>query len=97
MIIEVTQFMNPSGRQVNQTTKIKDQFQEKYVLMKRLGCRFTAEVLNTGQVSVCIEEPDYGDIDIRIIPNGPKVQSAYEEMLADFTQEKYDTFIKEMS
>lgn len=84
MTVEVTQFVQPHGRQIPMTTEVSDKCREKYNQMQSAGCRLTAEVLGTGTISLCIEEPDLGDYRIELARNGPDVQAAIERMLMEF-------------
>ena len=77
---DVTQFKQPNGRQVQQTTQLPISVKVYYEGMECNGCRLEAEVLSTGLVSVTISGKDE-DLDIRIVKNGPDVQKAYCEML----------------
>ena len=64
----VHQFMRPNGRKVIKYVDLPEDFKEKYEDMKKAGCRLTAEVLTTGEVSVCVEN-DEADLDIRVVDN----------------------------
>ena len=77
---QVVQFMRPSGRQNPTSTMLSDEVLPIYREMQAAGCRFEAEVLRTGQVSVTISD-DEADRDIEIVANGPGVQDAMEKML----------------
>ncbi len=48
---------------------ISDLYIEQYSKAGKDECRFTAEVLNSGEVAFCIEHPEYGDIVIDILPD----------------------------
>ena len=84
MTIQVTQFWRPNGRQTQESAEVSDQVQKQYLDLREAGGRLTAEVLRTGQVSVCIEHPEVGDFDIEVILNGPEVQKVLEKMLTRF-------------
>ena len=71
------------------TTDVSDDCREKYKLMQLSGCRLTAEVLGTGHISLCIEEPALGDYKIEIVQNGPDVQKAIEKMLMEFDSAQF--------
>lgn len=77
---QVMQFMRPDGRRNPTSTMLSDEVLTHYKEMQSAGCRFEAEVLLTGQVSVTISDNEE-DMDIEIVPNGPKVQDALEKML----------------
>lgn len=80
MTVEVTQFFRPRGRSERVFTQLSDDLQEPYEKMSKAGCRFEAEVLDGGMVSITISDSE-DDLDARIKENGPKVQKAMEEML----------------
>lgn len=95
--IPVTQFIRPHRGIREETTEISEELRPKFELMQKLGCRLTAEVLPTGHVSLCIEQPSLGDVDCRIATNGPQVQEKIEAMLGDFTGESFNQFKEVMS
>ncbi len=93
MTIQVTQFIRPNGRQEIATTTVDNKCGDNYKLMRELGCRLTAEVLRTGEISLCIEHPEHGVFDIRIESNGPAVKHALEDMLMVFSKERLDKWV----
>ena len=80
MNVEVVQFLLPNGQQQRQITELPDEVAPLYNAMLGAGCRFEAEVLLTGQVSVTIANEEE-DLDIEVIPNGPEVQTTMVQML----------------
>lgn len=58
MIVEVTQFMRPNGRQVQHNLEIDDNCKESYDQLTKCGARLTGEQLMSGFVSQCIETKD---------------------------------------
>ena len=81
--VDVIQFMRPSGRQDPTSTILPWDLQQECDAMRLAGCRFEAEVLTTGEVSVTIfDTHEEIDIAIAVIPNGPGVQPAMARMLA---------------
>jgi len=81
--VDVIQFMRPSGRQNPTSTILPFDLQDEYDRMRLAGCRFEAEVLSTGEVSVTIfDTHEEIDIAIAVLPNGPGVQPAMARMLA---------------
>lgn len=93
MQIEVTQFHSLNGRQTQETAEVSDDCRSGYELMRDCGCRLTAEVLSTGQISCTIEHPE-GDFDIEITTNGPDVKIGIERMLKQFTRDKFESWMK---
>jgi len=75
---EVTQFM-PNRRKA-QSTELSIDVEPQYKDMRKHGCRFEAEVLRTGMISVTITNEDR-DVDCEIVKNGPQVQEKLAEML----------------
>lgn len=54
---------------------------------------FTAEILSTGHVSLCLENHELGDFMCKIATNGPGPKSPpamLAEMLREWSQESYD-------
>ena len=93
MIVEVTQFHRPNGRQTQERTELPNDCAVGYEAMRRKECRLTAEVLSSGLVSVCIEHEE-GDFDIHIVENGPKVQTAIADMLRKFDGAIFDGWLE---
>lgn len=82
---KVRQFLLPHGRQQVLSTELPREVEAAYRYMHSEGCELQAEVLRTGLVSVTITGYELGDIDIRIVPNGPQVQEALADMLTAFS------------
>jgi len=89
MIVPVTRFKRPNGEQIDDSTTIADDCDSHYRDVRNAGCRLTAEVLQTGHVSCCIEHPDFGDFAISVTANGPEVQRGIEKMLREFTPDNF--------
>ena len=70
--VDVMQFLMPNGRQVPCKTDLPIETQAAYQDMLAHGCRFEAEMLTTGQVSVTISNGEE-DVDISVTVNGPEV------------------------
>jgi len=85
--VEIMQFMRPRPAKMN--CNLQKAVEHKYREMKRTGARLTAEVLATGQVSLCIEESRLGDFLSEVVPNGPEVPRALERMLAQFNASRF--------
>ncbi len=82
-----TQYMRPSGRAVPVSIEVSEATANKAQTIIARGFRFECEVLTTGQVSLTITDPDEGDLDIKIIENGPGVREAVEAMITRFETE----------
>ena len=83
MIVDVTEFVRPNGKQVASTTEIRNSAAMGYSTMLKLGGRLTAERIGPN-VSLCIEKIGVGDLISRIVKEGPKVQLMLAEMLETF-------------
>ena len=84
MEVHITQYMRPSGRKMDVTAVIEDEFKPIYDQMMKAGYRFEAEVLRTNEVSITIAglvENEMMDIDIEIIPQGQTAEKTLELML----------------
>ena len=77
--VDVVQYLRPSGTQRSTTTML-DIPSYLYEQMRKHECRFEAEILITGEVSLTISDTEQ-DLDIEIVSNGPEVQKAMERML----------------
>jgi hypothetical protein len=82
MTVEVVQYLRPHGQRNVQTTEIGDSFAAPYNAITMRGWRLAAEVLITGEVSITVED-DEEDFAHRIAENGPAVQRAIEECIAE--------------
>jgi len=89
MKVEVVQYFRPNGRQRLMTTELDDVLENLYEDMTEHGCRFEAEVLNTGEVSVTVYDGNQ-DIEIAVVQNGSDVQRTMEEMLRRQSWKKED-------
>ena len=80
--VELVEFVLPNGRQQITQTVLNDEYKLPYEAMLDAGFRLETEILTTGQVSVTVCHPEHGDVDIRIVPNGPEVHVAICELLS---------------
>lgn len=94
--IEATQFLRPNGEQRPVTGTVDVECRPGYEAMRKVGCRLTMEELMSGDVEVCIEEPELGDYNIRIVSNGPEVTRAVEAMLKGFDAKAFEAWKLEM-
>lgn len=82
--IPFTQYLLPDGRKRQTSIEVAPEVANKARSIIRCGLSFECELLITGQASFTITDPEEGDVDIRVIPNGPGVREAIEEMVRDF-------------
>ena len=81
--VQVTQYISPNGRMRFTTTDLPIEYEQLYENMVSRKCKFEAEVLSTGEVSLTIFDMLRGeDADIRIVENGPAVQETMARMLS---------------
>ena len=80
MQVDVMQYLKPDGRQTPATVELPDAHKKAYQRMIDSGCRFEAEVLTTGEVSMTVSDGEE-DIDINVSENGPLVLVGMSEML----------------
>ena len=76
----VMQYMRPDGRQNPQQCELPIEQQPAYQEMWDYDCRFEAEELQDGMVSVTISNGEE-DIDISLTVNGPEVREGMIAML----------------
>ena len=81
MICKAIQFMRPNGRRQEREFELPDEYEPAYRAMEAAGCRFEAEELLSGLVSITISN-DVRDVDARICGNDwSKVEAAHTGML----------------
>lgn len=83
--IPFTQFLMPDGRRQQTSIDVGDAEFAAYEKVKAAGFRMTVEMLSDySTVSQCIEDPELGDFDIELCPNGPEVPRRLSAMLLRF-------------
>jgi hypothetical protein len=82
--IPFTQFLRPDGRTRSTEVEVSDDVAAMARAIIARGLRFECEVLTTGHASFTITDPEEGDLDIRVVPNGPGVVEAIEDMVRSF-------------
>lgn len=90
--IPFTQFHLPNGRRSHTTILSGDEEWAAYEKIRGSGLRLTIEILTTGHVSMCIEDPDVGDFDQEVCPNDPQVPLAVSKMLLRFDPSKVEAW-----
>jgi hypothetical protein len=98
MLISVTSFRRPYGESVTTQVEIPQNDEvtwTKYTAIRQAGCRLTAELLRTGEVSICIENPAYGDFRIELFKQVSEEQNLHKmgELINKFDQEEYDAWL----
>jgi hypothetical protein len=96
MIVEVTQYYRPDGRQRTHELEISDDCAEKYKQIRAVGCRLTAEQLMSLEVSQTIEHKE-GDYDL-ILTKGndfDENKKALETMIRRFDDKKFASWLPE--
>ncbi len=96
--IPFIQFLMPGGLQTAQSTEVGDAEFAAWEKVRDCGLRMTVELLSDWQtVSMCIEDPELGDFDCVLAPNGPEVQVKLSEMLLRFNPAKVPAWREEMA
>lgn len=85
--IPFTQFLRPNGRRRDVSIEVADDVASKARELIGQGLSFECEELMTGEVSLTITDPEEGDLDIRVRPNGPGIREAVEDMVRGFDLE----------
>lgn len=80
--IRFTQFLRPNGRQVDAYISRPDEIEEIARGLRRQGCEFHTEQLQTGQVNLTVHR-DGQDIAGRVVDNGPPVPEAVDEIIRE--------------
>ena len=74
--------MRPNGRRVNQSVEIPDTSRSDYEMILSRGWNLAAEVLMSGMVSITVESEEQDEA-MRVVPNGPNVIDAIQQVLAE--------------
>jgi len=101
MKVSLTQFLLPDGRQrivettihdrlAGQVAAIHDRLAGQVAAIEECGARLTAEMLTTGEVSMTVEHPKWGDFDIEVVNNGPEVPIALERLIERFEKSSFE-------
>ena len=99
--IGVIQFLRPFGEKRLLSVEVSDEAGRKFKdEIAPLGLRLTAEVIPMGseeeEVSIAIEDPDWGDFSMAIAPNrvdGVDVVRETEAMILAFQVENYHDWL----
>ena len=84
MQLEVVQLLRPDGRERKIVLDdVPDSYAPIVDRVRKCGCRLTAEVLTTDQVSFAIEHGE-GDVDVEICPNALGTRDAMFRLLDRF-------------
>lgn len=83
MELNFTQYMFPTGEKREVVTDVPDAVYERAQQIIAMGYRFEIEVLANGFVSITISDDD-DDYAHRIVPNGPPVPLAVEDLIMSF-------------
>ena len=94
--VQIIHFYRPNGRQELEETDVPDEVGVKFDELTACGCRITAEVLTTGEVSFCIEEPELGDFDGVLVENGPKLIQSFRDLILGFDKDRFISWKAEM-
>jgi hypothetical protein len=96
MIVKMTQFLRPNGRQVAVTCEgVDNNLQKNYDEIVARKMRVTCEELRTGKVSLALEH-EQGDFDMELCDNAPDVpKQALERLLGRFTAANFEKWLEE--
>lgn len=83
-LIPFTQYLLPSGKRREVTIEVAPEVAAKARAIIARGLCFECELLRTGEVSLTITDPEGGDLDIRVRPNGPGIREAVEDLIRNF-------------
>jgi len=87
--VYVTQYLLPHGKTRRMVTSVPDDLADTIQIIKDVGAVLEAEILTTGEVSVTITSGEWGDYDIAVVPNGPQVPAAVEQLIRRFDPQEY--------
>jgi len=83
-MIPFTQYLLTDGRKRSTFIGVRMDIADRAQAMIARGLTFECELLTTGEASFTITDPEKGDLDIRVVPNGPGVRETVEEMVRGF-------------
>lgn len=83
-IVPFTQYLRPHGERRDVFIEISPDIAAKAHAIIARGLVFECEELSSGEVSLTITDPEEGDLDIRVVPNGPGVREAVEDLIRNF-------------
>lgn len=96
--VPYTRFHLPLGRKTTEYIDISDAAAIIYDNIVSCGCMLTMEVLRNGsQISICVEQNEFGDFDCRVHPLDSNLDLHFERMILDFKEENFDKWIKQFS
>lgn len=81
--IPFIQYLRPNGRKAMVQIDRPDHIAKAADFIRSHQFRFECEELISGQVSLTISD-DHGDYTNKLIPNGPEVPKAVDEMILSF-------------
>jgi len=81
LTIRFTQYLRPDGRTRTVEFVVIGDMATKAEKLLKLGWRFEAEMLTTGEVSLTVEDDEDECRAIEIVPNGPEVPKAVDRLV----------------
>tara|TARA_Y100000310_G_C20240091_1_gene604233 strand:- start:177 stop:479 length:303 start_codon:yes stop_codon:yes gene_type:complete len=94
--VPVTQFLRPNRCKEQVEGQLNEKYKPQYESLVKCGCRLTAEVLRTGEVSFCIEHPELGDFTGEVASNGPESIEKFNAMVARFDEGQFEAWKQEL-
>ena len=82
-LVHFTQYLLPHGDKREVAIEVTPEIRALAQIAIANGIRFECEILTTGQVSITANDPDHGDIAVRIVPNGPDVVDAVNAVIRE--------------
>lgn len=83
--IAFTQYMMPDGRPHTVHIDRPDEIAAKAEAIIAQGLRFECEMLSDySTISLTITDPENGDVDIEVVPNGPDIPLAVDRLITRF-------------
>lgn len=82
MSVEFTQYLRPNGRKQLIYIELDEETEDKAEQIIAKGLTFECEVLSDDiTCSFTITDPEEGDLDIELCPNGPRVPDAVKRLI----------------
>ena len=95
MNVEFIQFMRPNGRKTMISIDVADDLTDHVRMIHAAHLHLTAEVLQTQEISLCIEDSERGDFACQVCSNGPEVPLAVDKLIRSFSVREYARWVME--
>lgn len=98
--VPFTQYLTPNGEKRKTYKEVTDEIYAIALELINVGAYFEAEILQTGEVSLTCDLPNYGiyeilNLSMAISPNGPEINENVEKLILE-AKRSYEHFLREL-